>query len=102
MSPPQAMAEAARLEAAGQMPAAEAIYRNILAASPGFHPAYHALGLLAYQFGKLPLAAELTAQAIALNGTVGMYHRNFGEMCRRLGRLDEAVAAGKQDRRAHV
>lgn len=96
MTLPQAMAEAARLEAAGQMSDAEAMYRKMLAASPDFHPAYHALGLLAYQYGKLALAAELTAKAIALNSTVGMYQRNFGEMCRRLGRLDEAIAAGKR------
>jgi tetratricopeptide (TPR) repeat protein len=96
MTLPQAMAEAARLETAGEPAAAEALYRQITTAAPDFHPAYHALGVLAYQFGKLPLAAELTATAIALDATVGIYQRNFGEMCRRLGRLDEAIAAGKR------
>ncbi|RJG07398.1 tetratricopeptide repeat protein [Noviherbaspirillum cavernae] len=96
MTVPQAMREAARLDAAGESAAAEALYRQLLAAAPDCHPAYHALALLACRFGRLPLAADLTARAIALDGTVGIYHRDFGEMCRRLGRLDDAAAAGRR------
>ena len=96
LSLPQAMQQAAQLEASGQMPAAEAIYRQILAAAPQFHPAYHALGLMAHQFGNLPLAAELVAKAVAIDGNSGMYQRNLGEMYRRLEKLDLAIAHGQR------
>ncbi len=90
------MAEAARLQAQGNLAAAEGIYRQLLTAAPGFHPAWHALGLLAYAVGKLPLAAELIAKAIALDDSIALYHRNLGELYRRLGRLPEAIGAGEQ------
>jgi tetratricopeptide (TPR) repeat protein len=96
VSLPQAMAQAEQLRANGQLADAEGICRNVLAVAPEFHPAYHALGLIAYEVGKLPLAVELIAKAISMNANVALYHRNIGEMCRRLGRLDEAVAAGRR------
>lgn len=96
MTTEQAMAEAARLQANGQLGEAEALYQKILNALPNYHPAYHALALLAYQVGKLPIAAELTAKAIALDGSIGIYHRNLGEMYRRLGKHNEAIAEGRQ------
>lgn len=90
------MAEAARLQAAGNPAGAENLYRRILAEAPGYHPAWHGLGLIAVQVGKLPLAADLLAKAVALAGDVALYHRNLGEICRRLGRLAEAIAAGEK------
>lgn len=90
------MAQAERLRAAGQLAAAENLYRKVLDAAPDFHPAYHALGLLAYSAGKMPLAANLITRAIQLNGSTALYYRNLGEMLRRMGRLDEAIAAGRQ------
>ena len=83
-------------KAAGRLAEAEAILRQVLAAAPNYHPAYHMLGLIAYEVVKLPLAVELIARAIELDGSVALYHRNLGEMCRRLGRLDESIAAGKR------
>ncbi|MBK9161021.1 MAG: sulfotransferase [Nitrosomonadales bacterium] len=96
MNLPQAMAQAERLRANGRLAEAEGICRKVLEASPKFHPAWHALGLIAYEVGKLPLAAELIAEAIRLDDSVALYHRNRGEMCRRIGQLDEAVKAGKR------
>jgi len=92
----RALQQAEQHKAAGRLGEAEAILKQILAAAPDFHPAYHTLGLIAYEVGKLPLAVELIAKAISLEGKVSLYHRNVGEMCRRLGRLDEAVAAGRR------
>lgn len=92
----QAMAEAARLHAAGSLAAAEGIYRGILAEAQGFHPAWHGLGLIACQVDKLPLAVDLIDKAITLDGSVPLYHRNLCEICRRLGRLAAAIAAGEQ------
>lgn len=96
MSTEQAMAEAARLQDQGQLAKAEGLYRQVLAISPEFHPAWHALGLLAHAVGKLPLAADLISKAIALEATIPLYHRNLGEICRRLGRLPEAITAGER------
>lgn len=108
MNRDQAMAEAARLHSTGNLAAAEGFYRRILADAPNFSPAWHALGLIACQVGKLPLAADLIGKAIALDGSVSLHHRNLGEICRRLGRLDEAIGAGERavamtpnDREAH-
>jgi tetratricopeptide (TPR) repeat protein len=83
-------------KAAGRLAEAETILKQILAAAPNFHPAYHTLGLIAYEVGKLPLAVDLIAKAISIDANVALYHRNIGEMCRRLGRLKEAVAAGQR------
>lgn len=95
-TPIEAMALAEQHKAAGRLAEAEVILKQILAAAPNFHPAYHLLGLIAYEVGKLPLAVELIAKAISIEPKVTLYHRNVGEMCRRLGRLDEAVAAGRR------
>ncbi|MDH4320517.1 MAG: sulfotransferase [Desulfobulbaceae bacterium] len=109
-SPPEmaAMTEADRLLAAGNPAAAEGVYRRLLVAAPDFHPAWHALGLLACRFGKLPLAADLIGKAVAIDNGVALYHRNLCEIRRRLGRLAEAITAGEQattiapnDRDAH-
>lgn len=83
-------------KASGRLAEAEAILRQILATAADYHPAYHMLGLIAYEVGKLPMAVDLIARAISIDEGVALYHRNVGEMCRRLGRLDEAVAAGKR------
>ena len=80
----------------GQFAAAEAILRHIVDSTPDHHPAWHMLGLIAFEVGKLPLATQLIAHAIQLDGAVALYHRNLGELCRRLGRLDEAVVAGER------
>ncbi len=95
-SPVAAMVEAVELEKFGRFNAAQALYRQILESSPSFDPAWHALGLLAYRTGQLGLAAEYVAKAINHNNSVALYHRNFGEMCRRLKQLDEAIAAGRR------
>jgi len=85
---------ARRLVSDGRLSEAETVYRRIIAALPNFHPAYHGLGLLAFQVDKLDLAAELLASAIAMDATIAIYHRDRGEICRRLGRMNEAVAEG--------
>jgi tetratricopeptide (TPR) repeat protein len=90
------MEQAQACERAGKMAEAEGCYRRIIADDPKFHPAFHALGLLAYGAGNLPLAADLLKAAIALDKKVALYQRNYGEMCRRLGLLDAAIAAGRQ------
>lgn len=109
--PPNAHASLARAEAcraAGDLPGPEAILSQVMNTFPDFDPACHALGLLAFEMGNLPLAAQWMARAISLNAGEGLYHRNRGELCRRLGRLEDAVTAGRRasallplDRDAH-
>jgi tetratricopeptide (TPR) repeat protein len=101
-----ARAEACR--AAGDLPGAEVILSQVMNTFPDFDPACHARGLLAFEMGNLTLAAQWMARAVALNAGQGLYHRNLGELCRRLGRLEEAVAGGQRasqllplDRDAH-
>lgn len=96
LSVQQAMLQAEQLRAGGQFAAAENLYRRVLAAAPDFHPAWHALGLLAHGAGKPQLAASLITKAVELDGSIAMYHRNLGEICRRMGKLDVAIAAGRR------
>ncbi len=91
----QAMARAQSHEDAAELQQAEDIYRHLLAAHPRFHPALQAWGLLAFRTGNLAFAAELFGSAIGIDGSVGLYYRNYGEISRRLGRFGEAVAAGQ-------
>jgi len=90
------MVHAQSLASAGDLVAARAAYRAILAAAPQFHPAYQELGLIAFDNGNLALAADLFRTAISLDRNVAIYYRNYGEICRRLGRFGEAVEAGLQ------
>lgn len=80
----------------GQLAEAEAVLRQIVDSTPDHHAAWHMLGLIAFEVGKLPLSIELIVHAVRLNDAVPLYHRNLGELYRRLGRWDEAVAAGKR------
>ncbi|GAB1233906.1 tetratricopeptide repeat-containing sulfotransferase family protein [Ferrigenium sp. UT5] len=113
--PANALQLAEQHKAAGRLGAAETLLKQLLATAPNYHPAWHTLGLIAYEVGKLELAIKLIQKAIALSPTPtlprgergqpplcgssfnpALYHRNLGEMCRRLGRLEEAVAAGQR------
>ena len=75
---------------------AEATLLRTIEAHPESDPAYHGLGLMAYEAGNLTKATEFISRAILLAPSNGLYHRNFGELCRRLGRLDEAIKAARQ------
>lgn len=94
MTPLQAMEYAHQLEADNNLSGAEKTYREILAAQPSYHPAYHALGLLAYRVNKFSIAADLIGSALALDETVELYHRDRGEIQRLLGHVEEAIAEG--------
>ncbi len=94
--PRAAFRAAQQLVSAARLSEAEGAYRRIIAAHPAYHAAYHGLGLVAFQVGKLDIAAELLGSAIALAPDVAVYHRDRGEICRRLGRHDDAVAEARQ------
>ena len=96
LSPDQAMILGRQFKADQDLARAENAYRQILKVAPEYHPAYHELGLLAADMGQLAHAAQLVSQAIALNDTVYIYHRNLCELYRRLGSLEKAIAAGRR------
>src|SRR5687767_8750087 len=87
----EAFAIAVRHHEAGQLPAAEQIYRQILATEPNHADALHLLGVLASQTGNHQAAAEYIGRAIALKGTDPTYHSNLGAVLKARGELDEAV-----------
>ncbi len=86
--------QAAQFETAGKLVEAEAIYRQLVDAAPDFALAWHALGLLAYNAGKLALAVQLVTKAVMADASNALYQRNLGEMCRRLGLLDQSILCG--------
>jgi tetratricopeptide (TPR) repeat protein len=96
LTPQQALAQAEQLFQAGRLGESEAVCRQILAARPRFHPAYFQLAMIAVHAGKLPLAADLTGRALTFDSSVAAYHKALGEISRRLGRIPNAIAAGRQ------
>jgi tetratricopeptide (TPR) repeat protein len=90
------ISEAQALERAARPAEAEAIYRRLVTQDPASHAAWHALGVLAAGKQQLEAAADMLKAAVSLDKQNAMYQRNFGEVCRRLGRLDDAIYAGRQ------
>ncbi len=68
----------------------------VIAAQSDFAEAWHYLGVIAYQAGRVGLAIELIQRAISLNPANADAHSNLGEVFRSLGRLDEAVASHRR------
>lgn len=94
MDAPGVAAIATRLHVEGRLAEAEVAYRHVLATDAALASAWHGLGMLAVQTDRLDAAAILVGQAIRRDDTIALYHRNFGEICRRLGRVGEAIGAG--------
>jgi protein O-GlcNAc transferase len=90
---PQALATAVEYHRAGQLQAAEQIYRQILTADPQQVDAWHLLGVLAHQVGQHEIAVRYIGRAIQLKGNEAAFHSNLGNALRDQGKLDEAVAS---------
>jgi predicted O-linked N-acetylglucosamine transferase (SPINDLY family) len=67
LTPGEQLQQALAHHRAGELPQAEALYRQILAAQPDHPDALYLLGAIACQTGRNPLAVELLDRAIALN-----------------------------------
>lgn len=78
---------------AGDLQAAERLYRAILAAHPGHADATHLLGVTRFQQGDLAEAEAAIRRAIAADPKVPMYHGNLGRVLMAAGRAKEAAAA---------
>ncbi len=92
----QALQTAVAHHRAGELPQAEAIYRQILAHEPNHSNALHLLGVLALQVGRANAAVELIQKAISLQPRVSQYYSNLGDALRQGGRAAEAVGACRQ------
>jgi len=84
---------AVKYHQAGQLGAAEGIYRKILAANPRHTDALHLLGVVAHQAGQNDRAVNLIRQAIEMNPGDPNYHNNLGAAFRDQGKLDQAISA---------
>src|SRR5215212_8931637 len=78
---------------AGELPQAEAAYRQVLAANPRNADALHLLGVIATDTGHAPVGAQLIRQAIAIVPRFAEFHRHLGDALHRAKRPAEAAAA---------
>ena len=83
---------AMRRHQAGELRAAEELYRAILAADPRQLDCLNFLGLIALQENRPQAAAELIDQAIAANDGIAAYHVTIAQAHRALGEPEKAVA----------
>ena len=95
-SQPDKLAEALALHQQGQLDAAEAFYRDILSLDTEHADALHLLGLIAHQRGRHEEGLGAIDRAIHLVPDVAMYHANRARVLRTLGRVKEAVRAGRR------
>jgi predicted O-linked N-acetylglucosamine transferase (SPINDLY family) len=64
-----------------------------LEAHPDHADAWHILGLIAHESGEHALACRCIEKALSLDAFNAVYHTNLGEVYRKAGRRDEAVAS---------
>lgn len=89
----QALEQAMRHHASGELRAAEGIYQQVLRADPKQPVALHLLGLIAHQVGKNEPAVELISKALAVKPDYAEAHCNLGFVLQALGRGNDAVAS---------
>jgi len=89
---PALLQQALAQHTAGNLPQAEALYRQILGQRPNHPDALHLLGVIAQANGRFDMAIDLITRAIALNPSQALYHSNLANALGRSDRLDETVA----------
>ena len=75
----------------GGLSPAERTLRQQLEQEADNAEAWHQLGIVAFQAGRLLEAVEFVRHASAIEGGNPLYLRNLAELCRRAGFLDESV-----------
>jgi len=81
------------LHRAGRFEDAQAAYRTVLEREPENADVLHLLGLIAYQTGKFPVAAEFIDRAIAIRPDEAKFHSNRGNVAKAMGDGDGAEQA---------
>jgi tetratricopeptide (TPR) repeat protein len=92
----QLMQLATEHEQAGRLDAAESILRHVIAEAGEHHPALHLMGIVAFKQDRVAESVRLMERSIALAPMMALYYRNICEIYRVLGRLDEALVAGRR------
>jgi uncharacterized protein (TIGR02466 family) len=88
-----ALDRAIRHHQAGELDAADSIYRRILESNPDQPDALNLSGVIAHQTGDQEAAIRLIERAIGINDTNANYYNNLGEAYRAFGRNQQAVSA---------
>jgi Flp pilus assembly protein TadD len=83
---------AQRHHQAGELMAAETLYRDVLARDPNHADSVHLLGVVAMQVGRSDIAVSLIERAIALRPRTAAYHFNLANALIALNRRAEAEA----------
>lgn len=89
----KALSKALSLQRAGQLAEAALLYGQILQTDPAQPDALNCLGQLHLQQGAADQAEPLFARAVAARPKTAMYQINHGLALRRLGRIEDALAA---------
>lgn len=79
----------------GLFPEAEQAYQNILVKNPKAHRASLGLALSALQQNRLADALQYMQKATELAPHIALYRRNLGELLRRAGHVEAAMASHK-------
>ncbi len=87
---------AAHLERTGLGSDAERLADHVLAVRPNHPEAQHLKGLVAFASGRQDEAARLLEGAIAHGLEAPLYYRNICAIYERIGRLEEAITAGRR------
>jgi predicted TPR repeat methyltransferase len=87
------LAAAVRQHEAGELAAAEALYRDVLARDPEHPDALHLLGLIAHAAGNFAAAVTGIRRALALRPGEAVFHYNLANVLRDAGQLDDAIAS---------
>ena len=90
------LAIASHLEQTGQRAQAERLTDHVLAVWPNQPEAQHLKGLVAFADGRQEEAAQLIEGAIEHGYETPLYYRNICAVYERIGRLDDAIAAGRR------
>lgn len=87
----QLLMQAAEWHREKRLDDAEAVYRQVFEAQPGYIDALHLLGVIYSQRGDFATAERLIRQALRENPKADTYHNNLGKALQAQGRLEEAA-----------
>ncbi|OAN50296.1 hypothetical protein A6A04_02540 [Paramagnetospirillum marisnigri] len=90
--PLPAIDEVLALHRAGRLDEAERLYLALLDTEPGHAMAWHLAGVVAYQTGRKPLAAERMGRAVELRPDFPEAHNNLGNALKDLGQPERALS----------
>jgi tetratricopeptide (TPR) repeat protein len=76
---------------AGQLHETQKICKNIYSTDPGFSPALHLLGMVAFRMGLHDVAVNLMGAAVKIRSDVAFYHKDLGNVFLSQDRVDESI-----------